>query len=146
MNIDDVNTFLWVTGNLIVLLVFLSAIAFAVTYPILFNPNQTAGGRAIWKAIGSVAGIGLLVVVGLFIDGATSWTARPEHVELWRSILRLLVYGWVAYSFLDLVRVLIYRRFWPDKLKTAPSFRTGPVEVIDPNTLSVPPRTLRKRR
>lgn len=133
-----VNTALWVLGNITVLLVVLAALVFSVLYPILFNPRLTSGGQRIWEAIGSVAGIGLLVVVGLFMDGDGRWWAVPDTVVGWWPLFRLIIFGWVAYTFGRLVVFLIRRRFWPKQLKTRDN-------TVPENTLEVRPRQLRKR-
>lgn len=133
---NELNTILWVVGNLTILLIFVAAVAFAIAYPILFDVKATTGGFFIWQAIASVAGIGFLIVIGLFVDGHTQWWMLPEHTAWWRPALRFLVYGLVAWTFTRLVYLLIVRRFRPEKLKTRP----------DESTLSIRPRDLHRKR
>jgi hypothetical protein len=135
---DSVNTALWILGNVTILLIVLAALVFSVLYPILFNPRLTSGGQRIWEAIGSVAGIGLLVVVGLFIDSDSQWWATPDSIVGWWPLFRLVIFSWVAYTFGRLVVFLIRRRFWPEHLKTRDN-------SVPENTLEVRPRQLRKR-
>ncbi len=135
---NSVNETLWVLGNGTVLAIVLAALIFSILYPILFNPRLTSGGQRIWEAISSVAGIGLLVVLGLFADNDGSWWRLPEGSAGWWPLFRFLVFGWVAYTFGRLVVFLIRRRFWPKNLKTRDS-------AVPENTLEVHPRQLRKR-
>lgn len=126
---DGVLVALWVLGNLVVLSVFLSASLFAILYPIFWDwRHWTTAGTRIWRAILSVAGLGLLIVIGLFLDGSVEWWQMPSNVSGWRVLLRLVVYGLIAYSFADLVKTLVIRKFWPERLKTAP---------LDENTLGL---------
>ena len=128
MSVHVLNEILWNIGNLTILVIFIAATAFAVIYPILFDVKATTGGFFIWQAIASVAAIGFLIVIGLYVDtDDTAW---------WRPALRLIVYGLVAWTFIRLVYLLIVRRFRPEKLKTRP----------DENTLSIRPRDLHRKR
>lgn len=133
---EVVNHILWVAGNIIILLIFVAALSFAIIYPLLFNPKLTTGGRLVWRAIFSVAGIGLMVVIGLFVDGRSEWWELPPNILWWRPALRVLVYGYVAYSFGSLVALLFVRRFWPKQVEVAPEVES---------TLSVRPRKLGRR-
>ena len=141
MNLDGAigfNTFFWVAGNLVAASVFVSSLLFSVLYPILFNPSLTSAGKLIWRAILSIAGFGLLVVTGLFIDGQVEWWQMPADIAWWRPVTRLAVYLLIAYTFASLVWLLIARRFWPHTLRTAPP-------LPDEDTLNVKPRDLRRR-
>lgn len=134
----EFNTFVWVLGNIIAFTVFIAALVFAVLYPILFDVNLTTAGRMIWRAILSVAGFGFLVVLGIFVDGRAEWFEFPDSVAWWRPLVRLIIYGFIGYTFTSLVVLLLVRRFKPGILKTAP---TGVFE----DTLNVRPRPLRRR-
>ncbi len=116
----EFSTVVWVLGNLVALGIFFSAGTFAVLYPLLFNIRVTTVGPHIWRAILSVAGFGVLAVLGLFVDGRVNWWEMPTDVAWWRPLLRLAIYGLIAYSFTSLSVVLIMRRFWPHRLKTKP--------------------------
>lgn len=131
----EFSTGVWVLGNLVALGIFFSAAVFAVLYPILYNIRVTTVGPHIWRAILSVAGFGFLVVIGLFVDSRVDWWQMPEDVAWWRPLLRLVIYGLIAYSFTSLSVVLIVRRFWPHRLKTRPLT----------TALDIPPRTFGSR-
>lgn len=123
---DEFSTVVWVLGNVIAFLVFAAAAAFSILYPILFKVELTTGGKLIWRAILSTAGFGLLVVIGLFVDGRSEWTEMPPNVIWWRPLSRLMVYGFIAFTFSSLVALLLRRRFWPKTVVTAPDEYTGP--------------------
>lgn len=131
--LEDVNTVFWVTGNLIAASIFVSGLAFAIIYPILFNPSLTTAGKYIWRAIFSVGGFGFLAVVGTFVDGRVEWFELPPDVDWWRPAIRLVIYGIIAYTFWSLVALLFVRRFHPERLRTAPE-----------DTLNVKPRHIGK--
>jgi len=120
------NHVLWVTGNLVSLTIFISAMIFAVAYPILFKFEQTTAGKLIWRSIFSVGGFGLLAVIGTFIDGRVNWTEIPPDIEWWRPLVRMVVYGVISYTYASLVALLVLRRFFPHKLVVAPE----PVEAL----------------
>jgi hypothetical protein len=114
------NTVLWVVGNVVALSIFLSALLFAIVYPILFNPSLTTAGKLIWRAIFSVGGFGLLAVIGIFIDGRVPWNEMPDDVDPLRPVVRFIVFGFIAYSYASLVGLLVLRRFFPGKIKVVP--------------------------
>lgn len=130
--IHNINTFLWVSGNLVAASIFVSALVFAIAYPILFNPGLTTAGKLIWRAIFSVGGFGFLAVIGTFIDGRVEWFELPPDVDPWRPLVRVVIYGFIAYTFGSLVVLLFLRRFAPERLRTAPE------------TLNVEPRDLHR--
>lgn len=129
------NDVLWNIGNGIIVLIFIAALLFTIIYPILFNPRLTTGGWLIWQAIASVAGIGFLIIIGLYFD--------PHDDAVWRPLLRVFVYGLVAYTFGRLVVFLIIRRFWPNRVRhRKPKADAYMVET----TLSPKPRDLHRKR
>lgn len=134
--LTTVNTVLWVAGNLIGLSIFLSALIFALAYPILFNPALTTAGKRIWRAIFSVGGFGLLAVIGTFIDGRVPWTEMPADVDAWRPIVRIVIYGFIGYSYASLVGLLVLRRFFPNRIKITPE--TAHLLEDDLDSLGVP--------
>lgn len=118
------NDVLWVAGNIVGLLIFFAATAFSILYWVWFDPRLTTAGRLIHQAILSVAGFGLLTVLGIFINGATDWFDRPGYVEWWRPFVRFAIYALIAYTFSRLVRLLYLRKFHPERIKTAPNEAT----------------------
>lgn len=117
---DVVNAIAWVAGNIVVLVIAISASAFVLLYPLLFEFEKTTAGLLIWRAVLSLALLGGLVCLGIFVDGRVPWWQYPGDVVGWRPLLRLAVYGFIAYTFASLVALLVIRRWWPDKVKTAP--------------------------
>lgn len=118
--LHEINVILWVIGNALGFLVFFSATAFAILYPLLFKLGQTTGGVKIWWAVLSVMGFGFLTFLGIFVDGRVPAWEMPPDVSWWRPIVRLAVYAVIAYSFGGLVIYLLMRRFDPERLKIAP--------------------------
>lgn len=129
------NTFCWVTANVEVFVVFTASLLFSILYPILFNPSLTTGGKLIWRAILSVAAFGLLVCIGIFIDGRVEWWQYPGDVIWWRPFIRLAVYSFIGESFVSLVVLLILRRVRPEAIKVAPE-----------DSLNLRPRDLHRRK
>jgi hypothetical protein len=118
--LTGINEIAWVLGNITVLVIFFAALAFGIIYPLFFRYRETAVGIAVWRAVISVAGFGLLAVMAFFIDGRTEWSMMPQDVSPWRPMVRLLIYGFIGHSFATLVYILLVRRFAPHKIKTAP--------------------------
>lgn len=133
-----VNQILWVAGNVVGLLIFVSALIFSVAYPLLFKFRETTAGPKIWQAILSTAGFGLLAFLGIFVDGRVPAWELPMDVAWWRPLVRLIVYGFIGYSYGSLVWLLVVRRWFPKKIKTAPA---GLLDVAPrhENEKSVPP-------
>lgn len=115
-----VNHLAWVLSNVILLTVFVSATVFVFVYTILFSPGATTAGTLVRRAILSTAGLALLFVLAIFVDGRVQWYEYPSDVAWWRPTLRLVVYSFVAHSFASLVILLFNRRFRPEKLRKAP--------------------------
>jgi hypothetical protein len=126
------NTILWVVGNLTALSIAVSALAFSVLYRLFFNPRLTSAGASIERAVFSVAGFGVLAVIGLFLDGSVDWWILPEHTAWWRPTLRMVVYGYIAYAFGHLVYTLVVYRFFPRRVKARPFdvMTRSPVDVL----------------
>jgi hypothetical protein len=114
------NTFIWIVSNILVFAIFVSAAIFGVAYPLLFK-IETTGGWRIWRAILSIAGFGFLSVIGTFIDPQTTpWWALPPSVDWWRPVVRFVIFGVVAQSFISLVIYLLQRRFNSKRLVIRP--------------------------
>ena len=114
------NTIAWVTSNILVLTIFVSATAFVILYPLFFRFEATTAGILIWRAVLSFALIAALSVIGLFVDGRVDWWVLPIDVAWWRPTVRLVVFGFIAYTFGSLVGLVIVRRFWPSRVKIHP--------------------------
>lgn len=115
-----INPVLWVLSNMLLAISFAGSFIFAVLYTVLGNPTATTAGIRIRRAFFSIAGLGLLSFLGIFIDGQVPWTQMPETVGLWRPVVRFAVYAFVSYSVVSLIHLVIARRFFPERLRTAP--------------------------
>ena len=120
--VNSVNTVAWVLGNVVLAYTEFALIAFLIAYYTIFDPSATTGGRLIFRFMLSLAGVIVLVFVGIFVDPSPNqaWFIFPEDsVEWWRPILRLAIYGFVAYSISSLAWLLAVRKWWPHKVKKA---------------------------
>lgn len=117
-----INQIAWVTANILIAYIAFALIVFVVAYYFLFNPGATTAGKFIFRFVLSLVGVVGLVVIGIFIDPAQgrSWADSPGDVEIWRPLLRLLVYGYVAYTITALAVLLGIRKWRPDLMKTSP--------------------------
>lgn len=122
--VNTVNTWIWVISNILIFLVFISAGFFSLGYPLLFK-IETTGGWRLWRAILSIAGFGLLSVLGTYVDPqGAPWWALPPGIAWWRPVIRLAVFALVSLSFASLAAYLIQRRFFTSKLKIRPEIVT----------------------
>lgn len=112
----------WVFGNVVLAYTAIALLAFLVAYYSIFDPSATTGGKLIFRFMLSLAGVIVLVFIGIFVDPSPDreWFIFPEDsVEWWRPILRLAIYGFVAYSISSLAWLLAVREWWPHKVKKA---------------------------
>jgi hypothetical protein len=117
---DSFNSFLWVSSNILLAVIFISSITFSIAYPLLFK-IETTGGWRVWRAIMSVSGFAVISVIGIFVNPQTTpWYAIPPNTLWWRPIVRVLIFGLIAHSFASLVSYLIKRRFFPITLTVRP--------------------------
>ena len=120
--VNAINTVAWVLGNVVLAYTAFALIAFLIAYYTVFDPSATTGGRLIFRFMLSLAGVIVLVFVGIFVDPSPDqdWSRFPvESVEWWRPLLRLAIYGFVAYSISSLAWLLAVRKWWPHKVKKA---------------------------
>lgn len=120
--ITTINPIAWVLANLILAYISLALVVFVITYYALFDPRATTGGKFIFRFMLSLVGIVGLVFLGIFIDPAPdrSWFQYPDETDWWRPIVRLSVYGYVAFTITSLAVLLFYRKWLPHRLRTAP--------------------------
>lgn len=119
---EVVNTVAWVVGNVILAYTAVALILFLIAYYAIFDPSATTGGRLIFRFMLSLAGVIVLVSIGIFVDPSPDreWFMYPTGaVEWWRPLLRLSIYGFVAYSISSLAWLLAVRKWWPHKVKKA---------------------------
>ena len=120
--VNAINTVAWVLGNMMLAYTAFALIIFIVAYYTIFDPSATTGGRLIFRFMLSLAGVIVLIFIGIFVDPSPNnqWTTFPiESVEWWRPLLRLSVYCFVAYSISSLAWFLAVRKWWPEKVKKA---------------------------
>ncbi len=120
--VNAINTVAWVLGNVLIAYTAFALIIFLLAYYTIFDPSATTGGRLIFRFMVSLAGVIILVFVGIFVDPYPNrdWSNFPvESVERWRPLMRLAIYGFVAYSISSLAWLLAVRKWWPHKVKKA---------------------------
>lgn len=115
------NGVAWIASNILVLYISIVLVIFVVFYFLIFDPKATTAGKFIYRFIVSLVGVIGLVFIGNYVDPAAgrAWYQFPGDILWWRPIVRLLVYTYVAYSVTALQVLLVIRRWWPGKLRTA---------------------------
>lgn len=115
------NHFAWVFSSVILVYIFVMLLVFVVGYYALFNPKVTTAGRYIFRFFVSLIAVIGLVVIGLFVDpqGSTRWNVLPEDILYWRPTVRLIGYIYVAFSITSLSVLLVMRKWFPHKMRTA---------------------------
>lgn len=117
-----INTVAWVSGNVVLVYTALALLVFLASYYAIFDPSATTGGKLIFRFMLSMAGVILLVFIGIFVDPSPDreWFKYPDGtVEWWRPLLRLAVYGFVTFSISSLAWLLAVRKWWPHRVKKA---------------------------
>lgn len=119
--IHNFNSIAWVVSNILVAYIAAVLIIFVVGYFSLFDPRATTGGRFIFRFALSLIGVIGLVFISLFIDPrlGAMWYMYPGDVLLWRPSVRLIAYAYVAYTITGLAVLLVVRKWFPHKLRTA---------------------------
>lgn len=114
------NSIAWVFTNVLVAYIALVLVIFVAGYWILFDPRATTAGKFVFRFALSLVGIIGLVYIGLFIDPSQGrqWFVYPGDVIWWRPIVRLIAYGYVAYTVTGLAILLGFRKWAPHKLRT----------------------------
>ena len=134
---DVINPIAWVAANLILAYVSFALVVFVVMYYALFDPRATTGGRLIFRFMLSLVGVIVLSSIGIFIDPVPNreWFSYPgDYVEWWRPLLRLVIYGFVAFTVTSLAVLLVRRKWFPNNLKMAPQ----PLVVVRHETSEIP--------
>lgn len=122
--LDSFNSIAWVTANVTLLYIGVVLAVFVVAYYILFDPHATTGGKLIFRFAVSLLGVIALVIVGTYVNPPSerTWFTYPGDAVWWRPSVRLVVYGYVAYTITSLTVYLGIRKFRPDRLKTAKDY------------------------
>lgn len=138
--LNAINAFAWIGANFFIVYIAVVVVLFVVMYYIFFDPGATTAGKMIFRFMLSLVGVIGLVFIGIFVDPAhgRSPTGIPEgDVELWRPILRFVVYGYVAVTITFLAIALILRKWFPHKIKTKsdlkliqPRHDTGQIPIV----------------
>lgn len=114
------NSFEWILSNILVAYIAFALIVFVIGYYTLFDPKATTAGRFIFRFAISLIGVIALVFIGVFVDPVSQyWWQFPPDVLWWRPIVRLAGYGYVAYAITSLAVLLVVRKWYPEKLRTA---------------------------
>lgn len=136
-----INPTAWVIGNLFIAYDAIAVLVFVVGYFIIYDPNTTTAGKFIFRFFLSLLGLIILVFVGTYIDptGDRSWLDMPEDVDDWRPLFRIFVYGYIGFSTTSLAILLVIRKWWPQKVKTAadlvkPRHETNEIIIIKSDT------------
>lgn len=132
------NSWLWVVGNVLLGYTSVVLVLFVITYFVIFDPRATTGGRLIFQFMLSLAGVLILVFIGIYIDPSSnsSWFELNPDVEWWRPFVRAVVYGFVAYAITSLAVLLVLRKWFPHKLTKASDFalvqprHTGEIPIV----------------
>lgn len=122
--VDVINPIAWVMANIVLAYTAFALIGFVIMYYALFDPKATTGGKLIFRFMLSLVGVIGLVFLGIFVDPGPDreWFLYPEgEVEWWRPALRLFIYGYVSFTITSLAVLLVKRKWFPDRLKVAPS-------------------------
>ena len=140
--IESLNPALWVVANIILAYVAAALLVFVVMYYALFDVKATTGGRLIFRFMLSLVGVIAIVFLGIYIDPSSDreWFIYPGDVDWWRPSMRLVVYSYLAFTITSLAVLLVHRKWFPDRLKTAPSgelvkvrHETSEIPVVKPH-------------
>ena len=120
--LNVINPIAWVLGNLLVAYDAISIIVFVIGYIIIYDPSTTTAGKLIFRFFVSLMGLIILVFIATYIDPAADhiWLELPNDVDAWHPVFRTIVYGYIGYSVTSLAVLLVIRKWWPNKVNTAP--------------------------
>lgn len=120
--LEVINPAIWILTNTILIYISIALTVFVISYQVFFDPKSTTGGRMIFRFALSLLLVILVVGIGIFVDPRMqfSWRTYPADIIWWRPTVRLIGYGYVAYTITALSVFLWKRKFRPESLKTAP--------------------------
>lgn len=118
--LQAINTFAWVAGNILVAYTAFAIVVFVIGYYVLFDPKATTAGKFIFRFMLSLVGVICLIFIGTYVDPSPkrAWSFLPPDVSTWRPLLRLLVYGYVAFTITSLAVLLGVRKWKPSLIKS----------------------------
>lgn len=119
--IQELNTIFWVATNILVAYTMGILIVFVVLYYALFDPRATTAGKFVFRFMLALVGVTSLSIIGIFMDPSRgqNWSQIPIDILPWRPFIRMLVYGYVAYAITGLAVLIVIRKWWPEKIRTA---------------------------
>lgn len=119
--IQELNTIFWVATNILVAYTMGILIVFVVLYYALFDPRATTAGKFVFRFMLALVGVTSLSIIGIFLDPSRgqNWSQIPIDILPWRPFIRMLVYGYVAYAITGLAVLIVIRKWWPEKIRTA---------------------------
>lgn len=136
MDVEFINNLMLLTGRILVGYISFAIVVFVIAYYILFDPSATTAGKFVFRFMLSLVGVIMLSFVGTFVNPSTSGYYRsipPPDVFSWMTLLRIIVYGYVAFAITSLAVILAAYRWWPHKIKVK-SF-----DFVEPrNTKDIP--------
>lgn len=118
----DLSQIVWIIGNIVIAYVAFALVVFVVGYYALFDPSATTAGKLLFRFMLSLVGIMLLAYLGVFLFPTTgsAWHTLPPTVTWWWPLLRLVVYGYIAFAITSLAILLVLRKWFPKRIKSAP--------------------------
>lgn len=141
IDIEGVSALLWVISNVVIAYDAITLIVFVVGYYALFDPSATTAGKVLFRFMVSLVGVISLAYFSLFFFPLTGvpWYVLPDTAELWWSFLRLGVYGYVAFTITSMAVLLVLRKWFPKRIKSAPvkelfqvRHDTEELDIVDP--------------
>lgn len=121
-HLNNFNSVIWVISNVALAYSGIALVIFIVAYYLVFDHTATTGGKILFQFMLSLVGVMFLAFVGVFINPSPdrSWIDfDPNTVDAWRPILRLIVYGFVAYAISALITLLALRKWYPHRIRKA---------------------------
>lgn len=118
--LTEINAVLLVSSNVLVGYITLAVYVFIIGYYALFNPRATTAGRLLFNLLVSLAFVMTLVFIGVFIDNRPDedWLSFRGDTLWWRPSLRIMGYGFLAYTVTALIVFLVKVKWFPHLLKT----------------------------
>ena len=119
--LTEINAVLWVSSNALVGYITLAVYVFIIGYYALFNPRVTTAGRLLFNLLVSLTFVMTLVFIGVFIDNRPDedWLSFRVDTLWWQPSLRIMGYGFLAYTVTAMIVFLVKVKWFPHLLKTS---------------------------
>jgi len=121
MDFEFINNLMVVTGRILVGYISIAIVVFVIGYYILFDPRATTAGKFVFRFMLALVGVIALSFLGTFIEPSSHEHSRsipPPDVFSWRSLLRIVVYGYLAFAITSLAGILAAYKWWPHRIKS----------------------------